>query len=205
MEGLYKPSQFNFSQNILKSIVKVRPFRKIEYQFFENLDEATKFSTTILDHNGFETIRYGLIKEDIDEVNKPEFSQALFTHEFSEAFKKGITFPHTMDLLGHGNGVMISHDGLIVTNYHLVSGSVDFHKKTDSGYFDKKHLKIKNIEIEVLTEIHDQQFIYKKFTDVDLVGTFSKTDAYGVKKDLALLKINVEQFPFFKTFAKSAN
>jgi S1-C subfamily serine protease len=202
MEGLYKTSDFSFSHEILKSIVKVRPVRKLEYQFFENLDDATKFSTTVLDQNGFETIRYGLIKEDIDEINKPEFSQALFTHEFSEAYRKGITFPHTTDLLGHGNGVLISEDGLIVTNYHLVSGSVDFHKKTDSGYFDKIPLKIKNIEIEVLSEIQGERFIYKKFTDVDLIGTFSKTDAYGSKKDLAVLKINANQLSFLKLSQK---
>lgn len=198
MEGLYKPSQFNFSHEILRSVVKVRPIRKLEYQFFEDIETASHFSITTLDQNGFEIIRYGLIREDIDKINNPEFSQGLFTHEFSEAYKNKIPFPVTVDLLGHGNGVLISHDGLIVTNYHLVSGAVEFHNKTEAGYFKGNPLKINNIEVEVLMNTQTNDFVYKKYSDVELIGTFSKLDAYGNKKDLAILKINETQLPFIR-------
>lgn len=85
---------------------------------------------------------------------------------------------------------MISADGFIVTNYHLVSGAVEFHNATQLGYFGNQKLPIKNIEIEVLDKIVNDEFIYRKAEEIFLVGSFSKTDSYGNKKDLAVLKIN---------------
>lgn len=195
MEGLFDPTQFKFSASIdkdrvLKSIVKVRPIRTLEYSFFSDEDQANQFSTTILDQDGFETIRYGLIEADREAVENPEFSQALFTHEFCQLLKSGTEFPAKTQLLGSGNGVLISADGFIVTNYHLVSGAVEFHKSTESGYFGKQKLHVKNIQIEVLDRIENNDFIYRKVNDVFLVGSFSKADSYGNRKDLALLKIN---------------
>ena len=89
MEGLFNPTQFEFptsvdKEKIFKSIVKVRPVRTLEYNFFSTEEQANEFSTTILDQEGFETIRYGLIDSDREAITNPEFSQALFTHEFCQ-------------------------------------------------------------------------------------------------------------------------
>ena len=195
MEGLFSPQDFSFpkaidKERVLRSIVKVRPLRTLEYQFFANDDEAAKFSTTVLDGEGFETIRCGMSESDKEAVNNPEFSQALFTHEFCELLKAGDSFPAKTALRGNGNGVLISADGYIVTNYHLISGAVELHKSTDSGYFGKEPVRVKNIEVEILDKIANGELIYRKATEVFLVASYSKTDAYGNKKDLALLKIS---------------
>lgn len=195
MEGLFNPTQFEFpasvdKEKILKSIVKVRPVRTLEYNFFSTEEQANEFSTTILDQEGFETIRYGLIDSDREAITNPEFSQALFTHEFCQLMKSNSSFPAKTQLLGNGNGVLVSEDGLIITNYHLISGAVEFHKATDTGYFGQQKLPIKNIEVEVLDKIVNNEYIYRKANEVFLVGSFSKTDSYGNKKDLAILKIN---------------
>lgn len=207
MEGLFHPHQFMFpeslkKENLLKSIVKVRPIRKLEYQFFPTEELAVEFSTTILDDKGFETIRYGLIESDKESINSPEFSEALFTHEFCNLHKNGSDFPVTTNLLGNGNGVLISSDGFIVTNYHLVSGGVEFYKSTNTGYLGAPPQSLKNIEIEVLQEVNSNEYKYKVFHEVSLVASFSKSDAYGNKKDLAILKISGSNFNYLK-IAKS--
>lgn len=194
MEGLYDPFQFSFSKTlvrnrVLKSVVKVRPLRKLHYSFFQTDEEADKFSETRIDENGFETIEYGFIESDKAKCADPEFSQALLTHEFCELIKANAKFPTTTKLLGHGNGILISENGYIATNFHLISGAVEYLQKLD-GYSEKPNFLIKNIEVEYAVEISDSEIKYKKANEVYFAGTYSKKDAYGNRLDLAILKIN---------------
>lgn len=194
MEGLYEPFQFIFPDkfdqlNIFKSVVKVRPLRTLEYSIFQTDQEADTFSKTLIDENGFETIQYGFIESDKTKCADPEFSQALFTHEFCELLKFNTSFPTKTNLLGHGNGVIISENGYIATNFHLISGAAEYLKKTD-GYFEGNNFLIKNIEVEYAYEISELEIKYIKACEVYFAGTYSKSDAYGNKIDLAILKIN---------------
>lgn len=205
MEGLYEPLQFPFPKaidkhNVLKAIVKVRPLRMLEYSFFQNDDEADQFSKTLIDENGFETIRCGMTEADKEKCKDPEFSQALFTHEFCELMKTDKVLPQKARLLGHGTGIAISPDGYIATNFHLISGAAEFLEKLD-GHFGSKNLLIKNIEIDFAYEISDLEIKYKKASEVFLAATYSMADAYGKKLDLAILKIN-ESTPHFLPMAK---
>jgi hypothetical protein len=194
MEGLYDPFLFSLpsnidKENILRSIVKVRPLRTLEYSFFQTDEEADKFSETLLDENGLETIQYGFVEADRAKCSDPEFSQALFTHEFCELISQNTIFPTKTKLLGHGNGITISSNGYIATNFHLIPGTVEHLKKLD-GYFEESNLLIKNIEVEYAYEITKDTIKYKKASEVFLAGTYSKKDAYGNRLDLAILKIN---------------
>lgn len=205
MEGLYDPNHFLFPSSvdknkILKSVVKVRPLRTLEYSFFDTDAEADKFSETLIDQNGFETIQYGFTESDRAQCANPEFAQALFTHELCQLIHSKATFPSKANLLGHGNGVLISKDGYIATNFHLISGAVEHLKKTD-GYFDESNFLIKNIEVEYAYGISDLEIKYKKANEVYFAGTYSKADAYGNRTDLAVLKIN-EKISGFIPLAK---
>ena len=113
MEGLFDPFQFQFPQQlekncILKSIVKVRPLRTLDYAFFDSEVEADKFCETRLDSDGLETIQYAITEADKAKCSDPEFSQALFTYEFCELMKKDGSLPAKTPLVGHGNGVSLA-------------------------------------------------------------------------------------------------
>jgi hypothetical protein len=206
MEGLFNPFQFSFPKSInqdlvLKSIVKIRPKRTLEFSFFETNEMADRFSETRIDESGFETIQCGFVESDRLKCSNPEFSQALFTHEFCELIKSGSIFPTKTPLLGHGTGVVVSKDGYIATNFHLVSGAVEHLGKLD-GYFGTKNYLIKNIEVEIPTQMLGGEIKYRKATEVFLAGTYSRTDAFKNRLDLAILKIN-ELTPDFLPITKS--
>lgn len=202
MEGLFDPIQFQFPQqadknNILMSIVKVRPLRTLEYAFFDSEAEADKFSNTLLDSNGYETIQYAITEADKAKCLNPEYSKALFTFEYCGLVKKGVSLPIKTPLIGHGNGVLISNNGYIATNFHLVSGAVEHLKKLE-GYFGSENILIKNVEIEYPVHLADNKIIYNNASEVFFAGTYSKSDAYGNRLDLALLKINQHTPNFLK-------
>lgn len=206
MEGLYEPLQFPFpatieKDNLLKSIVKVRPLRTLEYDIFQTDETADQFSKTLIDENGFETIRYGVTESDKAKCTDPEFSQALFTHEFCDLMKTNVVLPQKTKLLGHGTGVVISADGYIATNFHLISGAAEFLGKLD-GHFESKNILIKNVEIDFAFEISGSEIKYRKASEVFLAATYSIADAYGKKLDLAILKIK-ESTPHFLPIAKN--
>lgn len=208
MEGLYDPFKFKLpntidKKKVLTAIVKVRPKRTLEYNFFSTDAEADAFSATSLDQDGCETIQYGFVESDKLKCSDPEFSQALFTHEFCELIKTNTTFPTKTNLLGHGNGVFVSQNGYIATNFHLVSGSVEHLRKLD-GYFDNDNLLIKNIEIEYPVGISDSEIQYTTASKVYLAGTYSKKDAYGNRLDLAILKIDEQPLSFLPIAKNSA-
>lgn len=194
MEGLFHPDQFTFPATIdkgkvLKSIVKIRPIRTLEYNLFQTEEEADKFCETLIDEKGFETIQYGFTDKNKTQIDDPEFSQALFTYEFCELLKSNASFPAKTPLLGHGTGFFISTDGYIATNFHLVSGAVAYLNGED-GYFDSENQHIHNIEIEYPVSLNGSMIEYKKASKVFLAGTYSKKDAYGKRLDLAILKID---------------
>ena len=196
-EGLYTPSEFTFplefpKEKVLLSIVKVAPQRRLNYKMFDNLEEADNWSKWITHKDGSQTLNYGVIAEDKDKCRDPEFSQALFSHELCEIFKEGKALPREEKLRGNGNGVLISNDGYILTNFHLISGVIEANNRGDKDYINKP-IEITGVDIEYPISISTNgDIIYKKAQKVFLISNPSTGTAYKGKHDLALLKIETE-------------
>lgn len=201
-EGLFDPTTFPFSSTIqksklLKSIVKVRPKRKLKYDIFKTEDEASNWSKTVVDSNGFETFFVGMTEDETKLVNDANFSNRLFTHEFCELHKSGAVFPNEAWLKGTGSGFFISPTGHVVTNFHLVSGIVEAHGLLETGYRGPQPIRAPSISVEVLESYENGEWDYKVFDTVFLVATFSKKQAFGEKLDLAILKIDHDSSSHF--------
>ena len=196
-EGLFKPNKMKFSgtfpvKKALMSIVKIRPLRILSYKMFDSLEEADEWSGSSINEDGSETIKYGVIKKDREDCKKPEFSQALFTHELCEIFEKNLPLPREEKLKGNGTGVMVSSDGYILTNFHLISGVAESMKRTSESVIDQP-VEIKGLEVEYPVAIdEDLNITYKKAEKVYLVSNPSAQLAYRDKHDLALLRVEYE-------------
>lgn len=208
-EGLFHPNQFTFPANldknkILLSVVKIRPLRNLEYQFFNSKEEADSWSGWITNDDGTELIKYGATQEDINQCSNPEFSQALLNFEFCEAIKSNKQFPLTTPLQGTGTGVLISNDGYILTNFHLASGVITSAKR-DLEKVINSPIKITGLEVEVATSVNESgELQYLKCENVYLVSNPSKKEAYGSKLDLTLLKVDLETDNFIPLCSKKS-
>lgn len=201
-EGLFNPLTFPFPPRLapaqlLKSVVKVRPKRTLRFEVFSTEKEADEFSRVAVDTLGFETFYLGYTQDDFNKSYDPNFSNQLFSHEFCELIKTGATFPAETTLQGNGTGVLLSSDGLVVTNFHLVSGIVEAAGLLETGKFGGPLLDAPSLSVDVLESMENGTLTYRRYDSVKLVATFSRSDAYSKRLDLALLKIDLKNHPEF--------
>ena len=127
-EGLFRLRQMTsltFPVSTLCSVVRVDTGRTLEYQSFRRERDAQEWTGFIFDEHGSETFRWGLTESTLDGLDLSKTSEdwsSFISHELVEHLREGGTLPHTAQWRGTGTGVVVSSEGYILTNQHLVSG-----------------------------------------------------------------------------------
>lgn len=198
-EGLFAPSDYEFidgfpTEKILSSAVKVTPKRKLVFDVFDNEQERDAWSTGFeVDERGFETMKAGYTKNDVEMMSNPEFSNQIGNFEFYQLYKGRSKFPTESHVMGSASGFFLGPNGLIVTNYHIASGIIASQGFDSDGYTGPDLIPAPSISVEVVSSLSSNlEPSYRKIEEVYLAGSYSSKDAYGNKIDLAVLKIDLK-------------
>lgn len=143
-------------------------------------------------------------------VRSPLFSDPLFERFFGRGFGQ----PSERQQNSLGSGVIVSSDGIVVTNNHVIKGGEDAQVKValaDAREFDARVLlRDERTDLAVLRiENADIEFPYLSFADADLleVGDLvlaignpfgvGQTVTSGIVSALARTRVGISDFQFF--------
>ncbi len=203
-EGLFNPLEYGFAEDfprnkVLHSVVKVIPKRKLVFDLFASDKERDDWSTGFkADGSGFETMRAGYSKADLEQFSKPEYLNQIVNYEFYELYKQQTKFPAQSYIKGSASGFFLGPNGHIVTNYHIVSGIIEAKGYDREGYVGSKLIPAPSLSIEIVKSLSSHEIIYEKIDEVFLAGCYAKSDAYGKELDLAVLKVNLKPSHFLE-------
>ena len=127
-EGLFRLNELGglpFSEGKLRSVLRLDTGRSLSYRFFDDEAAAKEWTGFVSAEDGAETFRWGItdaLLADLDYSEKGEDWSGFFSHELVEHLNNGGKLPHIAPWKGTGTCVVISSQGYILTNQHLISG-----------------------------------------------------------------------------------
>jgi hypothetical protein len=152
-EGLFRIRQLTslvFPAFKLRSVLRVDTGRMLEYQVFRQENEAREWTGFISRMNGSETFRWGLTEKmlhELDLSNNSEDWSGFVSHELVEHLREGGQVPFKTKWKGTGTGVVVSPEGYILTNQHLVSGPQKAFQLPE-GVFDPVGYRCPSLKIQ---------------------------------------------------------
>jgi S1-C subfamily serine protease len=137
-EGFFHPDQLaipNLDVNrLMGAMVRILPKTLLVLDIAESAEAALELGRNESRPDGTECWYRFFTREDMARVHEPEFSMGMVRHEFSQLVKEGGSFPATVWLKGGGSGFCFDPRGLILTNYHLVTGEVASYQRGGRCY-----------------------------------------------------------------------
>ena len=127
-EGLFRLNELGglpFSEGRLRSVLRLDTGRSLSYRFFDDEAAAKEWTGFVSAEDGAETFRWGItdaLLADLDYSEKGEDWSGFISHELVEHLNSGGKLPHIAPWKGTGTCVVISSQGYILTNQHLISG-----------------------------------------------------------------------------------
>jgi S1-C subfamily serine protease len=198
-EGLFTPDQVHLTnlqrENLVAAMVRIRPKTRLIIDVVDTQDQVSKLSRNESEADGTERWFRYFLRDDLARVDDPEFRMGMVRWEFSELVRAGAKFPAETWLDGGGSGFCISNTGLVLTNYHLVTGEVAYHKR-EAGVVNQEVL-CRALQVEVAAQTGDGPWRWQPADRVYLVSnppTNRAIDSQGagpakLKEDFALLRI----------------
>jgi S1-C subfamily serine protease len=198
-EGLFTPDQIHLNNierdRLVAAMVRIRPKTRLVLDLVDNFEQIQKLSRNESEADGTECWYRYFLREDVNRVNEPEFYMGMVRWEFSQLVKAGRQFPAETWLNGGGSGFCISSNGLILTNYHLVTGEVAFHSRR-AGVLNQEVL-CRALQVDVATNRKDGVWNWQPAEKVYLVSNPPESRAIQtieggqalLREDVSLLRI----------------
>lgn len=140
-EGLFTPSQVQIpgldADHLIGAMVRILPRTRLILSIANSPEQASELARNESSPDGVETWYRYFTDEDRNLADDPEFRMGMVRWEFSNLVKAGAQFPAETWLDGGGSGFCIDQTGLVLTNYHLVTGEVGYHAR-ESGVLDQE-------------------------------------------------------------------
>lgn len=199
-EGLFTPSRipipFLDADHLIGAMVRILPRTRLVLGFADTREEALALARNELATDGAEIWYRYFTDEDRSRVNEPEFRMGMVRWEFSNLVMAGAQFPAETWLDGGGSGFCIDKSGLVLTNYHLVTGEVAYHAR-ERGVLGQE-VRCRALRAQVARRTVDGGWTWHEADAVYLVSNPSVTQAIKqqddaaaqLRQDVALLRID---------------
>ena len=198
-EGFFHPSQIPVPElsvsRLMGALVRIQPKTKLILDIADSGEAAASMARNEVMEDGTECWFRYFTREDLARVEEPEFAMGMVRHEFSRLVRSGASFPADCWLDGGGSGFCIDPHGLVLTNYHLVTGEVALHGR-EAGVISTEVL-CKGLRAEVAIESASGEWSWQPATRIWLVANPPREralwdDGQGrlhLREDTALLRI----------------
>jgi len=127
-EGFFHPNALAIPKldaaRLSGAMVRILPKTLLVLDLAQSPQEAMERARNESMPDGSECWHRFFTRDDLARAHDPEFSMGMVRHEFSRLVRQGATFPATDWLDGGGTGFCFDKQGLVLTNYHLVTGEV---------------------------------------------------------------------------------
>ncbi|MDP1655857.1 MAG: serine protease [Hylemonella sp.] len=133
-EGFFHPNSLAIpnvdASRLSGAMVRIVPKTRLVLDLAQSSKAAIEQARNESMPDGSECWYRFFTRDDLARVHDPEFSMGMVRHEFSRLVRQGATFPATDLLDGGGTGFCFDKQGLVLTNYHLVTGEVaNYHRE----------------------------------------------------------------------------
>lgn len=135
-----------------QSVMRLGTGRRLHYRMFKTVQEADQWSGFSVDQHGTETYQSGWTLEEVEnlslEVPGSDWARG-FVHELIVHLAGGGTLPYETVLTGYGTATLISDQGYLITNQHMLTGPQTFYE------FPERSFQPEGIEVpqlQILTE-----------------------------------------------------
>ena len=137
-EGFYLASENSeLPQRMLsatESVFTIFTNRQLHYRLFDTAEEAHDWYGLKMGPTGEDIFYMGWTQEELDQLDLSEHGTDWargHIHELVEHISKGGTLPFETKMKGGATATLISKEGHLITNHHLVSGIQQFHQLPD--------------------------------------------------------------------------
>ena len=199
-EGLFTPSQIQIpgleAAHLIGAMVRILPRTRLVLDIADTPEQASALARNGSATDGAELWYRYFTDEDRSRADDPEFRMGMVRWEFSNLVKAGAQFPAETWLDGGGSGFCIDQSGLVLTNYHLVTGEVAYHAR-ENGVLDQE-VPCSALRAQVARPTGDGGWRWHDADAVYLVSNPSVTQAVSqqgdaparLRQDVALLRID---------------
>jgi len=199
-EGLFTPSQIQIpgleASTLIGAMVRILPRTRLILDIVDTPEQASELARNESAIDGAEVWYRYFTDEDRYRADDPEFRMGMVRWEFSNLVKAGAPFPAETWLDGGGSGFCIDQSGLVLTNYHLVTGEVAYHAR-ESGVVDQE-VPCRALRAQIARPTPDGAWSWHEADSVYLVSNPSVAQAIShpgeapaeLRQDVALLRID---------------
>ncbi|MDO9353481.1 MAG: trypsin-like peptidase domain-containing protein [Solirubrobacteraceae bacterium] len=198
-EGFFSPDRLRIpgleADRLRAAMVRILPTTVLVLDMAPDADEARRRARNEALPDGSECWHRFFTAEDIAKADDPEFAMGMVRHEFARAVRAGAVFPVTVPLDGGGSGFAIDANGLVVTNYHLVTAEIANHGR--HGGAMRNEVRCRSLRAQVARRGDDGRWAWRDAESLWLVSNppsarAMRDDANGVtqlREDIALLRV----------------
>lgn len=199
-EGLFTPIQLQVpglgTDQLIGAMVRIIPRTRLILGFADSPEKASALARNESAADGAETWYRYFTDEDRSRVDDPVFRMGMIRWEFSSLVKAGAPFPAETWLAGGGSGFCIDRSGLVLTNYHLVTGEVAYHAR-ETGVINRE-VRCRALRAEIARPAEGGGWRWHEANAVYLVSNPPVTQAISqhgdggalLRQDVALLRID---------------
>lgn len=198
-EGLFQPDALPIPgidiDRLCAAMVRILPRTLLVLDVVESPEEAERLARNEAQADGSEHWYRYFTPADIAKVDDPTFAMGMVRHEFSRLVKSGATFPAATPLDGGGTGFAIAGNGLVLTNFHLVTSEVANFKRQD-GILQREDA-CRTLRAQRAHRAPDSEWTWRDARSVTLVSNPPESraiipvspDRGELREDVALLRI----------------
>lgn len=199
-EGFFLPSEIPIPglpvDRLCAAMVRILPRTTLVLDIMATSEEAVARARNETLPDGSECWYRFFTPQDVARINDPLFHTGMVRHEFSGAVRDGLSFPATVPLDGGGSGFAISPDGLVVTNYHLVTAEILAHARED-GVIGHE-VECRTLRAQIASRNEAGAFVWRDAKSIWLVSNpptaravqMDENGRRHLREDTALLRID---------------